>query len=699
MSVLVDLAVLVFRERSLGTTIRIGSGWAFYEGEGSSCGFREVPRHERVEVLITVTGGELFERDGKPGERIDIIHAASLHERADDRPGARTFGTAGEQRVFAGNDLGLERALDNVGVELDAAIIDEPGQPLPTVEDVADRLSHIALGAVTTAVLLEERAQLGEHGTDRLLPDCDPLGGRTATDHAVDMVDRGDAAQRFVGERILAPELDKAAAGMRPAIGQADRIAPAKLVVSRVAVDLQHAGKSGEMLERSLLTAIGLVDIGDRRRIAAAPGSIVAGIGPELAARDLPGREHRHDRLVGKQLGRTPEMRHQMPMERPHPPGHPAHPVADRGAVETDALAREDRELAVDRRMIGVLANRNPGEQRFGRQAAIDDVVGRRRLDDARLIAAAAAIARATGDSHAELDRHDVEPLGDMLVDDVQITAAAGAGLILDVDDALDPLEMRRQMPEVLAALRFGARISPVDRRIERGVGSTKRDLDILEEQRELVGIERLGALAEAVTLEGGENLGEPLHLVPKGGVLVGIFCGAGDGGVALGCDAGGLKVTIRGLGGQLRDQRMCRRKVIGKGRVQLHEPYRIISVTTRPAWQNRVGATISRTVESLDFRWNYPSRRTLPAPVHAGHKRRQLHGGDAECAIGRLGPCKALRILRALGHQPYPSAIEPQDLQPIQPLRFIMHHSSTDRAGALVYHIDNLRKNQIFGL
>jgi hypothetical protein len=42
------------------------------------------------------------------------------------------------------------------------------------------------------------------------------------------------------------------------------------------------------------------------------------------------------------------------------------------------------------------------------------------------------------------LGRHDVEPLGDVLADPMQLTGAAGADLARDVDERFDARQMGR---------------------------------------------------------------------------------------------------------------------------------------------------------------------------------------------------------------------------------------------------------------
>jgi hypothetical protein len=49
-----------------------------------------------------------------------------------------------QQRVLAAERHRPRGTLDAVGVEFDAAIVEEPQQPLPVVQRVADCLRHVA---------------------------------------------------------------------------------------------------------------------------------------------------------------------------------------------------------------------------------------------------------------------------------------------------------------------------------------------------------------------------------------------------------------------------------------------------------------------------------------------------------------------------------------------------------------------------
>ena len=121
-------------------------------------------------------------------------------------------------------------------------------------------------------------------------------------------------------------------------------------LVGAVAVDLQDAAKAGKMHGGPLVLAVGLVDIGDARRLRVAPGPIVARVGPELAGLGLsPARiKHRRPRLVGEQLHQFLQYLEQPLMHGAKREGGAARPIGQRRAVEFDALTRVNLNLPVE---------------------------------------------------------------------------------------------------------------------------------------------------------------------------------------------------------------------------------------------------------------------------------------------------------------------------------------------------------------
>lgn len=127
--------------------------------------------------------------------------------------------------------------------------------------------------------------------------------------------------------------------------------------------------EAGEMGARPLGLAVGRVDVGHARRIAAAPGAIIARISPKLPGLGASTSriEHRRRRLVGEQLGRALERHEQAFVARPQHEGGAADPVSQGRAIERNALPRVDLSLAVQRKMIGVFGYEDLRHGRLGR--------------------------------------------------------------------------------------------------------------------------------------------------------------------------------------------------------------------------------------------------------------------------------------------------------------------------------------------
>ena len=140
-------------------------------------------------------------------------------------------------------------------------------------------------------------------------------------------------------------------------------------------------------------------------------------------------------------------------MQRAQVPGSMTDPVRQRGAIQIDAaLAGVDLRLPVQRQMVGIFGHQNLGDSGLGRQAALDQARRRQGLQDA-VLATPAGIFGPPGNEHPELGWYDVQPLALVLADPVQLARAAGAGLVVDVDDDLNPRQVRRQRAAIGAAL------------------------------------------------------------------------------------------------------------------------------------------------------------------------------------------------------------------------------------------------------
>jgi len=64
---------------------------------------------------------------GEVGVRVDAVQLAGLDERGDDGPVLAPAVGAGEERILSGEGEWPDRTLDDVGIELDAPVIEEAG--------------------------------------------------------------------------------------------------------------------------------------------------------------------------------------------------------------------------------------------------------------------------------------------------------------------------------------------------------------------------------------------------------------------------------------------------------------------------------------------------------------------------------------------------------------------------------------------
>ena len=75
-------------------------------------------------------------------ERLDVVELCGGNERADGSPpGAATVG-ARKQVVLAPECDRPDRAFNGIGVEIDAAVVEEAGEFVPAREGIADRFGQ-----------------------------------------------------------------------------------------------------------------------------------------------------------------------------------------------------------------------------------------------------------------------------------------------------------------------------------------------------------------------------------------------------------------------------------------------------------------------------------------------------------------------------------------------------------------------------
>ena len=162
-------------------------------------------------------------------------------------------------------------------------------------------------------------------------------------------------------------------------------------MIAAKGVGLDHAAKAGQMIARPLTAAIGAKAVIGGGGPPALPGPLVDDISPQPPGPGLAvaRRQHGDRRVIGVDDWRCQDVGADQLGQRRHPPGGMPDPVGQGGTLDLDALARQDRRLAVERQPIEIFVDHDIGDQTRPRPPLLDRQIGHRRLHDA--LAAAAA--------------------------------------------------------------------------------------------------------------------------------------------------------------------------------------------------------------------------------------------------------------------------------------------------------------------
>lgn len=167
---------------------------------------------------------------------------------------------------------------------------------------------------------------------------------------------------------------------MRPAGGFQDGRRAAWLVwfveitEARIAVGMQHAGESGQMLPGMQSLAIRTEEVADGRWDHVTPRTTVANIGPQSAGPclALAGLQHRDGRVVTMKSMASKHMLAKLHQQRLQQCAGLADPVGHGRAGKIDAFPRVNLGLAVERQVIAVFGNQHMGNETGPRLAAFD---------------------------------------------------------------------------------------------------------------------------------------------------------------------------------------------------------------------------------------------------------------------------------------------------------------------------------------
>ena len=162
--------------------------------------------------------------------------------------------------------------------------------------------------------------------------------------------------------------------------------------------------------------------------------------------------------------------------------------------------------------MPGVFGDQDVGHHRLGRQPAFDQPFRRRRLHHS-LRAGPAGVFGTVRHDHPELRRDHVKPLRGLLADHMHGRPTAGAIGVFRLDRHIHARQMGGQRAAIDAALfaaRPGGHWIPL---VVVGLAAGNGLLDVLERQKELLGIELLRPPAELRTLQLAQQMPQTIKL------------------------------------------------------------------------------------------------------------------------------------------------------------------------------------------
>lgn len=132
---------------------------------------------------------------------LDAVQLAGFDERSDETPGSCSLIMAGEQGILAVQRDGANGSLDRIVIDFDGAVIEEPRQPVTTLEAVADDFGHFAALGQERQLLLQPTEQIVDewHGPD--LTRGTTFLGTPTTELGLDLVKRGNPLQGLRSDR------------------------------------------------------------------------------------------------------------------------------------------------------------------------------------------------------------------------------------------------------------------------------------------------------------------------------------------------------------------------------------------------------------------------------------------------------------------------------------------------------------------
>ena len=162
-------------------------------GEKCRVVFGPGPGHQFVETRGRPEIDQLGEDIGQIGLRFDATELCCLDQRRNTGPILRALIMPCKQCVFSIQNKRTDASLDDIRVELDAAIVEELREPVPVVQGVPDIPGDRRLAGDAGELQFEPFLERQHERLAARLSDGAALIGAATSDHLLDGIEGGDA--------------------------------------------------------------------------------------------------------------------------------------------------------------------------------------------------------------------------------------------------------------------------------------------------------------------------------------------------------------------------------------------------------------------------------------------------------------------------------------------------------------------------
>ena len=138
--------------------------------------------------------GDPGEHVGKPGLRVDVVELCRHDQRGHHRGTVGTAFGASKQPGFSAERKATQRPFGGIVGQADPAILDEPSEPVPVIEQVLDRLDDGGRARQPRKLVTQPTLQSGQQRRAVLLSNEPAPIGTLAVDAALDVEQRVDSS-------------------------------------------------------------------------------------------------------------------------------------------------------------------------------------------------------------------------------------------------------------------------------------------------------------------------------------------------------------------------------------------------------------------------------------------------------------------------------------------------------------------------